>query len=118
MVKRTVLIEELSFGISIDADIFVQTQDLATPYLSRSRLFQLDAVNNRPHHHLPQPRLAPQPRRETCILHLKAIIYPHRLAALGLARRRRQRQRAEKIDVLLTQCRRPEVGDGEDLVGQ
>ena len=51
------------------------------------------------HHGVPQARLKPELLGKHGVVDLKAVVLPHRLAALGTAGGGRQGQGLEKIDI-------------------
>lgn len=106
------LIEKLPLGIAINANIRIEPQHLATPQ-PRPLIAVFHSQDQ-----LPQPRLRPQPLRETGIFDLEAVVDADGVAFLGDAGCGCEGQGAQERDVFGAEGGGPEDGDCEDLVGE
>lgn len=108
------LVEKLAFGVAVDADVGIETDDLAAPQLLFVQWQPCVACSTRDQ--ILQRRLAPQPLSKGTVVNLEAVIDSHGIAFFGFPRCGSQRQGRQERNICPAQRRRPEIRDGDDVI--
>ena len=95
------LVEELAFGVAINANVWIQPNWLSAPQLRTLFLCTADlAVLRSTGKKVLERGRTPEPFGEDWVINLVAVVDSNRLALLGPPRRCSQRKRGQKGNVV------------------